>query len=706
MIQHPIGPRGLFILLSLAVLAPATWALMNGESEKATEGLSPSAEQKGAAEEIVDRLDSHYRELSFNDELSARVWQNYLDNLDPNRVYFTRGDIDSFRSVREQLDDQLADGELSAGFDIFRVYRQRMDERLNYLLGRLDEGLDSLSFDQEETLRVDRADAPWPEDEAALHDLWRRRLKNAVLSMRLNDVEDDDIVERLRRRYEGQRNRMKQNTSEDVFQIYINALTQTYDPHTSYFTPHRSENFDISMSRSLEGIGAVLQSEDEYTKVIRLVPGGPAAKNGRLHPADRIVGVAQGEDGDMENVISMRLDEVVDKIRGPKGSIVRLKVIPHDAANDHDTREVSIERNKVELKEQAASKEILELGENDNRRIGVIRIPAFYMDFEAARRGDPDYASTTRDVAQLIMELKDEDLDGLMVDLRDNSGGSLQEAIKLVSLFIDSGPTVQVRDNRNDVQVESDQLPGALYRGPMAVLVNRYSASASEIFAGAMQDYGRALVVGGQTFGKGTVQSLMELNHGELKMTQAKFYRVSGASNQHRGILPDLQLPYAVDKTQIGESALDNALPWDVIDAADYDPVANLDPLMPRLREAHKERMKDNPEFDYVRSQIDLIETSRERERVTLHAEKRRERERERDEKRLAIENELREHRGKEPVESMEELEELREEEAMEAARNPDSEREGPDPHLREAARILSDLADLSGDQGQVAGRA
>ncbi len=705
MTQHRIGPRGLFVLLILAVLAPAAWALMNGDPETATPELAPSADQKGAAEEIVDRLDNHYRELAFNDELSARVWQNYLDSLDPNRVYFTQGDIESFRSVREQLDDQLADGELKAGFDIFRVYRQRMGERLDYLLDRLDQGLDSLSFDQEETLRVDRAEAHWPEDEAALHDLWRRRLKNAVLSMRLNDVEDDEIVKRLRRRYEGQRNRMKQNTNEDVFQVYINALTQTYDPHTSYFTPHRSENFDISMSRSLEGIGAVLQSEDEYTKVIRLVPGGPAARNGRLHPADRIVGVAQGEDGEMKNVISMRLDEVVDKIRGPKGSIVRLKVIPHDAANDHDTRMISIERNKVELKEQAASKEILELGENGEQRIGVIRIPAFYMDFEAARRGDPDYASTTRDVAQLIMELQDENLDGLMVDLRDNSGGSLQEAIKLVSLFIDSGPTVQVRDNRNDVQVESDQLPGALYRGPMAVLVNRYSASASEIFAGAMQDYGRALVIGGQTFGKGTVQSLMELNHGELKMTRAKFYRVSGKSNQHRGILPDLQLPYAVDKTQIGESALDNALPWDVIDQADYDPVVNLNPLIPRLRAQHQERMEDNPEFDYVRSQIELIEAGRERERTTLHADKRRERERERDEKRLTIENRLREHRGKKPVESMEELEKLREEQAMEQARNPDAEQNRPDPHLREAARILGDLAGMNGKSGKVAGR-
>ncbi len=704
MIQQQIGSRGLFVLFTLAVLAPATWALMNGKPDKAEARLSPSAEQKRAAEEIVDRLDRHYREMALDDELSVRVWKNYLDSLDPNRVYFTQEDTASFRSVREQLDDQLADGELSAGFNIFRVYRQRMDERLSYLMARLDEGLDSLSFDEEKTLRVDRSDAPRPEDDTALHDLWHRRLKNAVLSMRLNDVEDDKIVERLRRRYEGQRNRIEQNTAEDVFQVYINALAQTYDPHTSYFTPHRSDNFDISMSRSLEGIGAVLQSEDEYTKVIRLVPGGPASKNGRLDPADRIVGVAQGEDGDMANVISMRLDKVVDKIRGPKGSVVRLKVIPHDAANDHDTRVISLERNKVELKEQAASKDILELGENGERRIGVIRIPAFYMDFEAARRGDPDYASTTRDVARLLSQLKDENLDGLMVDLRDNSGGSLQEAIKLVSLFIGSGPTVQVRDHSNDVQVESDQLPGALFRGPMAVLVNRYSASASEIFAGAMQDYGRALVIGGQTFGKGTVQSLMELNHGELKMTRAKFYRVSGKSNQHRGILPDLQLPFAVDKTQIGESALDNALPWDVIEPADYSPVANLDPLMPKLRQAHEKRMKKNPEFDYVRSQIDLIKARQEREQVTLHAGKRRERESERDARRLAIENELRAHRGKEAVSSMEELEELQEEQAMEQARNPDAEDERPDPHLREAARILGDLAAMGSASGQVAG--
>jgi carboxyl-terminal processing protease len=706
MAQRGFRLRTVALLTLIAVsIVPATRAVMQNDDEQAATGkLTPTEAHRDATEEIVERLEHHYRELPLDNDLSIKVLDRYLGDLDPNRAYFTQGDIDRFNRYRKKLDDQLEDGDLSAGFEIFNVYQERMRQRLDYLLARLDDGLDSLSFEDEESILLDRSEAPWAADEDELNDLWRRRLENAVLSMRLNDLEDEEILERLERRYKGQLSRVEQSTSEDVFQAYINALTHTFDPHTAYFTPHASENFDISMSRSLEGIGAVLQAEDEYTKVIRLVAGGPASKAGQLKPADRIIGVGQGEQGEIENVISMRLDQVVNRIRGPKGSVVRLEIIPAGSASEHDTRVISITRNKVELEERAAQKKVLTLGEGDNRRkLGVIQIPAFYLDFEAYRRGDPDYTSTTRDVARLLLELREEGIDGLVIDLRDNGGGSLQEATQLVSLFINQGPTVQVRDYRNRVDVQPDQFPGMLYDGPMAVLVNRYSASASEIFAGALQDYGRALVVGSQTFGKGTVQSLMDLSHGELKMTHAKFYRVSGASNQHRGILPDIDMPYVVDKTEIGESALPNALPWDVIEQADFEPLRDLERYMGTLQSRHQSRIAEDPEFEYVRRQLAMMEDNRQRLELSLQAETRRAWQAEQDKRRLDIENDLRRSRGEEPVDTIKELNAIQERRALESGNAANDDSDEPDPWLRETGQVLSDLISLMSGSEMVA---
>ncbi|MDX1408485.1 MAG: carboxy terminal-processing peptidase, partial [Saprospiraceae bacterium] len=538
--------------------------------------LKPTSEQTDAAEEISDKLKYHYRKLDFDDALSSRVLDQYLKDLDPNRLYFVASDIEEFDRYRDKLDDQLTDGVLEAGYTIFNRFQARIEERLEAMLDMVEGDIASMTFDGEDSVRVDREEADWAEDEAALEALWERQFKNAVLTMRLNDTSDEDIKTRLTRRYESQLKRIKQNTPEDVFQVYINALTQTFDPHTTYFTPHNSENFDISMSRSLEGIGAVLQYEDGYTKVVRLVPGGPAAKSGQLKPADRIVGVSQKEDPPAP-VIGLRLDEVVDQIRGPKGTRVNLEIIPAGSASEHDTRVITIVRNKVVLEEQAAKKDVIEIERNgETHKLGIIEIPAFYLDFAAFHRGDPDYTSTTSDVAKLLVELRKENIDGLVIDLRNNGGGSLLEVNKLVSLFINRGPTVQVRESSGRVSVEADKFPGVLYAGPMAVIVNRYSASASEIFAGAMQDYGRALIVGDQTYGKGTVQTLLDLNHGKLKMTNAKFYRVSGSSNQNLGIVPDVDMPSLIDKADVGESSLPNAMPWDEIDSARYQRVSDM----------------------------------------------------------------------------------------------------------------------------------
>ncbi|MQX53965.1 carboxy terminal-processing peptidase [Alcanivorax sediminis] len=658
--------------------------------------LKPTSEQTDAAEEISDKLKYHYRKLEFNDALSSRVLDQYLKDLDPNRLYFVASDIKEFDRYRKLLDNQLSDGELEAGYTIFNRFQTRIEERLNAMLEMVNTDLSELKFDGDESVRVDREEADWAADEDELNAIWERQFKNAVLTMRLNDTDDKDIQTRLTRRYESQLKRIKQNTPEDVFQVYINALTQTFDPHTTYFTPHNSENFDISMSRSLEGIGAVLQYEDGYTKVVRLVPGGPAAKGGQLKPADRIVGVSQNEDTPAP-VIGLRLDEVVDQIRGPKGTKVNLEIIPAGSNSEHDTRIISIVRNKVVLEEQAAKKDIIEIQRHgETRKLGIIEIPAFYLDFAAFHRGDPDYTSTTSDVAKLLVELRKENIDGLVIDLRNNGGGSLLEVNKLVSLFINRGPTVQVRESSGRVSVEADKFPGVLYAGPMAVIVNRYSASASEIFAGAMQDYGRALIVGDQTYGKGTVQTLLDLNHGKLKMTNAKFYRVSGSSNQNLGIVPDVDMPSLIDKADVGESSLPNAMPWDEIDSASYQRVSDMVPYLPMLRERHDSRIKQDPEFVYVESLRALLDHNRNMEELSLNMEKRASMQKDFDERRLAIENNRRKARAEEPLSDIKALRDLEEQRALDPQSHDEAMDE--DPYVRETGEILVDLIDLITD--------
>jgi carboxyl-terminal processing protease len=471
----------------------------------------------------------------------------------------------------------------------------------------------------------------------------------------------------------------------------MNAFTGMWDPHTSYFSPRTSENFNINMSLSLEGIGAVLQSDNEYTKVVRLVPGGPASKQGQLQPADRIVSVAQGDEKPV-NVIGWRLDEVVDLIRGPRNSTVTLEVIPANASDETITRTIAIKRDEVKLEEQSASKDVIELDRNgETYRIGVINIPTFYADFQAMQAGDPNYKSTTRDVRKLIEELKASGVDGVVMDLRNNGGGALHEANDLVGLFIDEGPTVQIRNANNDVQVLEDEDPSVVYDGPLVVLVNRMSASASEIFAGAIQDYGRGLVVGSQTFGKGTVQAVRPLNHGQLKITQSKFYRVSGGSTQHKGVIPDIEIPSRIDKTRIGEDALDHALPWDQIEAVPHARYFDFTGVIDELRNRHEERFATNPEFKLLQKEIEFLNRQRQMDYVSLNVDERKNQHNQIEQTRLTIANARRELKGEEPFEDLEALEDWQDQQAADL----DNTDEELDFVIQEGGHIMADLLEL-----------
>jgi len=603
----------------------AVASLTDAETLDAAE-LAPLPEHEATTRHILKALrERHYLYQLLDDVSSALIFDEYLSALDPSKSYFSAQDMLAFEPYRITLDNALRRGDLRPAFSIFNQYQAQTIARLTWVISQLEQGLEPYQFDVDETLELDRSDAPWAKDQAALDDLWRRRIKNDILNLKLADKDPADITTLLLKRYQNRLNRTQQTRSDDVYQVFINALAKTYDPHTQYFSPTTAENFNINMSLSLEGIGAVLSSEDEYTQIVSLVPAGPADKTKALKPNDRITAVGQGAEGDMVDVIGWRLDDVVQLIRGKKDTIVRLEVLPANAVDGFSSKLIPIVRNKVELEEQSAQSEVLEIEEYGNiRRIGIIEIPTFYIDFQALQDGDENYRSTTRDVKRLLKELQAQQVDAVVIDLRDNGGGSLQEAKTLTGLFIDRGPTVQIRGKSDRVDVLTDRDYRVDYGGPMAVLVNRLSASASEIFAGAIQDYGRGLVIGTQTFGKGTVQTLQPLLRGQLKMTQAKFYRISGESTQHRGIIPDIQYPVDYDPETIGESTLDRPLVWDKITPAVYRPKGDVMGLLPELSKRHQTRMQSNPEFQYITAAFNYRRTRREIKEISLNEARRR----------------------------------------------------------------------------------
>lgn len=692
--------------------------------------LAPLAEHPRTSINIVEQLRrNHYLSKPIDDALSSAMLDKYLGILDGNKSYFLASDIQEFEPLRFRLDDALKTSDLDPAFHIFNRYQDRLLQRLDYSLALLQQGLETFDFTAEEALNIDREQAAWPADTKALDELWRQRLKSQILSLRLNDKDPDEIVDTLTKRLRNQMKMLKRNKSEDAFQVYMNSFASTYDPHTQYFSPRTSENFNINMSLSLEGIGAVLKTEDDVTSIVRLVPAGPAAKSGAIKPTDKITAVGQGNNGPMIDIIGWRLDDVVELIRGPKGSTVQLQVVGADADKESSKR-IAIVRNTIKLEEQAAQAKIIEVNapatlgltsvsaqsSTTPMRVGVIEIPTFYIDFRAQQQGDKNFRSTTRDVRRLIEQLRNEGIEGLIIDLRSNGGGSLQEADSMTGLFVGSGPTVQVKAARQRPNVYSSDIEQIAWDGPMAVMVNRLSASASEIFAGAIQDYGRGLVIGSQTFGKGTVQTLIPLNRGQLKLTAAKFYRVSGESTQNQGVTPDITFPTLVDDEQIGESTLDDAMPWDMIKPAVFTPVNQLSPSIKILQQRHTQRAANDPHFDYYRSLMARSEIKAQKTSVSLNEHVRRSEKTADDDWRLALENQLRVATNKTPAKDLEELEDLVEaesasEDADVASDTPTPEAEVPavestqaqesiaivedDPLLQEAGNIVADLVRL-----------
>lgn len=578
----------------------------------------------------------HYQKTRLDDSLSSQILDRYLSALDNSRAYFTASDIEAFESFRFSLDNSLSGNNATPFYEIFNVYQERVLDRLEFAIGQLDTSFD---FSINEDYPFDRDEAPWAIDSAELDELWRKRVKNDVLTLKLEGKSDDDIIDTLQDRYSQQERRTRQISSQDVFQTAINAYMTSIEPHTGYFSPRATENFKIRMSLSLEGIGAVLQMENEFTVVQRVVPGGPAELEGNLKAGDRIVGVGQGSDDAIVDVVGWRLDDVVDLIRGAKGTIVRLQIRPDPKSGTSESKLLAITRDQIKLEEQAAQKSVIEIQDGDLRhRIGVIDIPTFYVDFDARARGDENFRSTTSDVRRLITELEGDQIDALIIDLRGNGGGALSEATALTGLFIESGPVVQVRDARGRTRINHDPENDLAYAGPLAVVVDRDSASASEIFAGAIQDYRRGIILGEDTFGKGTVQNLIDLDRyaqdssvplGQLKVTIAQFFRVSGASTQHRGVAPDIQIPSAQVINDYGERSLKNALPWDEIDPVEFSsyPEPIQESELSTLRSLHEGRVNLDPDFTYlnglraidqplaIATKISLLETDRKRSR-------------------------------------------------------------------------------------------
>ncbi len=609
--------------------APAVASSAGGAVTASFEPVHPTDVQTEAAQLSARFLTRfHYHAQPLDDDMSKKIFADYLKALDGSRMFFTRADVDKFAPLKTKLDDAIWNRDLSGPFAMFNLYARRAIDRFEYAEGLLDR---DFAFKGDATFDLDRSEAPWPEDMRALDTLWKKRVKNDWLRLKLAGKKPADIRKVLERRYKGYIDRIQQLDGQDAFQIFMDTVARTTDPHTDYFGPRRAENFAIAMRLSLEGIGAVLQADNDYTQIRKLVPGGPADESGQIHVGDRIVGVAQGEDGCMQDVIGWRLDDVVEKIRGKKGTVVRLEIIPAKAGLDGKHEVVTLTRDKVTIKEQAAKKKIVKVTDGDKTyRIGVIELPSFYEDFAGKRAGNPDYKSASRDVARLLKQLKDAGVDGVVVDLRNNGGGSLSEAVNLTGLFINQGPVVQVRQSDGSVQVDADTDAGMAWAGPLAVLVNRGTASASEIFTSAIKDYGRGIVIGEPTFGKGTVQNLVDLDrfgshpgnkptYGELKMTIAKFFRINGGSTQLRGVKPDIAFPGNGDAEDFGEDTYDNALPWTHIAPAEYQPVADQTPLIPVLEKKHKQRAAKSPAWQLLLDELAVYRKNRARTTVSLN---------------------------------------------------------------------------------------
>jgi carboxyl-terminal processing protease len=673
------------LIATLSIFGEGAFAL-----ESKVENLKPADIQSKTSVAIVSQLSKHhYRQQDLNDSLSSQFLDEYLKALDSTKNFFLASDIAEFNKYRKTFDDDFKTGKLNSAFAIYNRFNLRFTNRLDQIIATLEKKDADFNFDVEESIVLDRKDEPWPATKAEADKLWQKHIKYNLLNSMLGGKSLEESKTTLRKRYVNQLRYWRKQTAEDVFSVTMNTLTLLFDPHTNYFSPDASKDFDTSMSHKFEGIGAELRADDDYIKVSRLITGSPAAKQGQLKPNDRIVGIAQGEKGEFEDIIGWRLRDVVKKIRGEKGTVVRLDVIPSNpTATEH----------KIELEDQAAKQALFNIKNGDqNYKLGVIDLPTFYMDFNAINRNDPNYTSATRDVRKLLDVFIKEKVDGVIIDLRENGGGSLPEAAMLTELFINPGPVVQIRQNDDSVSRDFRSNRTAVYTGPLIVLTNRLSASASEIFAGAIQDYGRGLIVGSTTFGKGSVQTMLPIakGEGELKITQAKFYRVSGDSTQHRGVVPDLELPTLINTKEIGESSYENALPWDQIHPAPHDTYYNIGTFIPQLNPRHQERMKADPDFIFLRQQAALYEELSNKKITSLRLATRKQEQDLIEQRTLAMENQKRKSKGETVYANYADYKakELKQDDEDAIPEAPKKELEPEkDPYVMESGRIMADF--------------
>ncbi len=680
--------RGLtLVVASFLTLTSSSLVYANSESSATHDNTAaevfvvPQLEQEKqhsiAAKRVSDLfVRSHYKKFKINDELSEQIFERYLDLLDSNKHFFVKNDIDVFSKNAKKFDDAIRLGDLDIAYDIYMANLERRKERFNYALSLLETTFD---FEQKgDRFYYDREDANWAESSNQLDEIWRQRVKYDALNLKLADKTWEETKEILQKRYTRAIRRLTQTNSEDVFQTVMNAFSRSVEAHTSYLSPRNTERFQMDMNLSLEGIGAVLRSEDDHTVIMSLVPGGPADNSGQIKPQDKIIGVAQEDEEAFTDVVGWRLDEVVDLIKGPKGSVVRLQV-QKGGTDSKKISEIDITRDKVKLEDRQAKAEVFVApdGPNAGKKLGVIEIPSFYHKLHA-------------DVIKLLEELKAEEVEGIIVDLRGNGGGSLPEAIELSGLFIDKGPVVQVRYESGRIEVERNRDGIVYYDGPLTVMVDRFSASASEIFAAAMQDFGRAIIIGEQTFGKGTVQQHRGLGRvydfyenklGAVQFTTAKFYRINGGSTQHVGVKPDILYPSAIDPEEWGESSEKTALPWDSIQRANYSTIADHSSSLDVLTAKHNARAIKDPEFQYIYTDIKEYQKNKDKKFISLVESERLQEKQEAESKRLARVNERLQRLGFETVETLdsdlpEELEEI-------------------DPFLSEAANITFDMIQI-----------
>jgi carboxyl-terminal processing protease len=641
--------------------------------------LQPTQQQSTVCKAVASLISNYnYKKVDLNDSLSTVIYNRFLKSLDENHNYLLASDIQDFDRYKTVLDDDIKSGNMNNVFYMFNVFQKRYAERITYSLAQLG---NNFNFDQNDSFTYDRDKLPWAASATELNTEWSKRVKYDLLNLKLATPDMAKNKETLKKRYE---NLLQQNSklvSDDVFQMFMDDFTEAIDPHTNYFNPFNAAQFGMEMKRSLEGIGATLETKNEYITINNLVPGGPADKSHQINTGDRILGVAQGKDGEFQDIIGWRIDNAIKLIRGTKGTLVKLKILPQGKTVSDQPKIVEIIREKIVLKDQLVKREVRNYNNNGkNLKIGIINVPAFYADFDAYKAGDPNYQSTTRDMKLILDSLKRENVDGIVIDLRQNGGGSLQEAVSLTGLFVKTGPVVQVRDTRNEIDAEKDEDPSIAYSGPLAVLVDRFSASASEIFAGAIQDYGRGIIIGTQTYGKGTVQSQIDLdkvikssisdriasvvspetkkpvntgsqnNYGQLNLTIAKFYRISGGSTQHKGVIPDIQFPSFIPLDKYGEDTDPSALPFDVIPKSDYAKVGSFVTVIPELTKLHEQRMNTNPSYKSLLQSIADYKKNEKETTVTLNEQKLKKKRADDDQKTLERDNAVRVGLGLPPL--------------------------------------------------------